>query len=169
MPRAGDQRAEFARGRTAGLFRSIENVFYIGVASILAVAGVALFGNAIYSFLSNIEGGSFQSDILLLLDGMLLVFIVTELIHTISAVLRENVLLTEPFLIVGIVAAIRRLIVISAEAKSLLGTPEFADAMIEMGVLTGAVVALALAIWLLRHTDHSEPRPSYEPEPGAEL
>lgn len=168
MPRTRGPKGEFARGRTAGLFRSIENVFYIGVALVLAVAGVALFGGAIYTFLSSRGGGSFQSNILALLDGMLLVFIVTELIHTISAVLRENVLLTEPFLIVGIVAAIRRLIVISAEAKSLLGTPEFDDAMVEMGVLTGAVVALALAIWLLRHTDHSEPRPSYEPEPGEE-
>jgi hypothetical protein len=73
MRGAGDRKGGFARGRTAGLFRSIENVFYIGVASILAVAGVALFGHAIYSFLTSLDGGSFQSNILLLLDGMLLV------------------------------------------------------------------------------------------------
>jgi uncharacterized membrane protein (DUF373 family) len=168
MRRSHDHRRDFARGRTAGLFRAIENIFYIGVALVLAGAGVALFGGALYTFLSNLAGGTFQNNILVLLDGMLLVFIVTELIHTISAVLRENVLLTEPFLIVGIVAAIRRLIVISAEAKSLLGTPQFQDAMVEMAVLTAVVVALAAAIWLLRHTDHSEPRPAYEPEQGEE-
>ena len=164
MTRRSGAKGDFARGQTAGLFRAIEDIFYVGVALVLALAGVALFADAIISFLSGLGEGPFQSNILLLLDGMLLVFIVTELIHTISAVLRENVLLTEPFLIVGIVAAIRRLIVISAEAKSLLGTSEFSDAMIEMGVLTAAVVALALAIWLLRHTEHSEPRPAYEPE-----
>ena len=96
---------------------------------------------------------------------MLLVFIVTELIHTISAVIRERVLLLEPFLIVGIVAAIRRLVLISAEAKSLLGKPEFPDAMLEIGVLTVAIALLSLSIFLLRHTDRSEPRPDYEPRP----
>jgi hypothetical protein len=96
---------------------------------------------------------------------MLLVFIVTELIHTISSVIRERVLLTEPFLIVGIVAAIRRLVLISAEVKNLLGKPEFPDAMLEIGVLTAAIVLLSLSIFLLRHTTRSEPRPDYEPKP----
>jgi hypothetical protein len=34
-----------------------------------------------------------------------------------------------------------------------------------MGVLVLIVVGLALSIFLLRHTEHSEPRPSYEPQP----
>jgi hypothetical protein len=42
----------------------------------------------------------------------------------------------EPFLIVGMVAA-RRLIVISAEAENLLGTAGFRDLMVEIGVLAG--------------------------------
>jgi uncharacterized membrane protein (DUF373 family) len=105
--------------------------------------------------------------VLALLDGMLLVFIVTELIHTISAVVRQGVLLTEPFLIVGIVAVIRRLIVISAEAKDIAGTEEFGDLMLEIGLLTGSLVALGFVIFLLRHTTHSEPRPSYEPNDPA--
>jgi uncharacterized membrane protein (DUF373 family) len=158
------QRDELFRGVAAGVFRYVEEVFYIAVALVLALAGIALFGSAIYSFIDGLGTMDLTANVLALLDGMLLVFIVTELIHTVSAVIRERVLLTEPFLIVGIVAAIRRLIVISAEAKGMLGTPRFADTMLEMGVLMGAVIALALAIFLLRQTTHSEPRPAYEPE-----
>jgi uncharacterized membrane protein (DUF373 family) len=164
MSRGAENRSVLERGPLADVFKRVESVFYVGVALVLALAGVVLFGHAIYTFVSGIGDDTFPGNVLLLLDGMLLVFIVTELIHTISAIVREAVLLTEPFLIVGIVAAIRRLIVISAEAKDLVGTPQFGDTMLELGVLTGVVVALGLTIFLLRHTSRSEPRPSYEPQ-----
>jgi hypothetical protein len=75
-------------------------------------------------------------------------------------VISDGVLTTEPFLVVGIVAVIRRLIVISAEASGVVGHDEFGDLMLEMGVLVGAVLVLGLVIYLLRHTEHVEPKPS---------
>jgi hypothetical protein len=49
----------------------------------------------------------------------------TELITTIRVVITRRRVVVEPFLIVGIVAAVRRLIVISAEAeKSTTQSPE---------------------------------------------
>ena len=156
------------RSQAGGIFRYVEDVFYVGVAVVLALAGVSLFANALFRFVTQIGEGSFSATILALLDSMLLVFIFTELIHTISAVIRENVLLTEPFLIVGIVAVIRRLIVISAEAKDIVGTSEFGDLMLEIGILTGTLLGLGVVFFLLRHTTRSEPRPSYEPSVGEE-
>jgi uncharacterized membrane protein (DUF373 family) len=164
-PQDVDRRETRFRHRAATVMRGVEDVLYIAVAAVLAIAGLILFGNGIYAFLTSLGEGVLSLEVLALLDAMLLVFIVTELIHTISAVVRERVLLLEPFLIVGIVAAIRRLVLISAEAKNLLGKPEFPDAMLEIGVLTVAIVLLTLSIFLLRHTDRSEPRPDYEPRP----
>ena len=152
-----------ARGKTARAFGFVEDGFYVGVALSLAVAGAFLFASAIYTFVGDIGEASVSTSILELLDNLLLVFIITELIHTVRAVIDERVLVAEPFLVVGIVAAIRRLIVVSAEAKTLLGKPEFSDAMLEIGVLTGAVILLTTAVFLLRHTERSEPRPSHEP------
>jgi uncharacterized membrane protein (DUF373 family) len=152
------------RVRTADAFRQVELVFYVAVAVALALAGLGLFVSAVYTFFTDLGEDSFTSSILSLMDQMLLVFIVTELIHTIRAVIAENVLMTEPFLIVGIVAAIRRLIVISAEAKDVAGTPEFGDLMVELGILIGVVVGLGVTVFLLRHTEHTEPRPAHEPE-----
>jgi uncharacterized membrane protein (DUF373 family) len=150
------------RDRTASLLRQVELIFYTAVAFALALAGLALFGSAAYTFFTHLDEGSFAGNILELMDQMLLVFIVTELIHTVRAVIDENVLMTEPFLIVGIVAAIRRLIVISAEAQDAVGTGQFGDLMVEMGILIGVVVGLGVTIFLLRHTTHTEPRPAYE-------
>lgn len=152
------------REKTEGLFGYVEDVFYVAVAVALALAGVMLFGYVIYDFVTSTGNGDFPGVILELLDGLLLVFIITELIHTIRAVIDERVLVVEPFLIVGIVAAIRRLIVVSAEAKDLQGKPEFGDAMLEFGLLTGAVIFLTASIFLLRSNVRSEPKSAHEPD-----
>ena len=153
------------REKVQGAFGFVEDAFYVGVALALTLAGLGLFGYVVYDFVTHLTNGpKFTTLILDLLDGLLLVFILTELIHTIRAVIDEKVLVAEPFLVVGVVAAIRRLVVVSAEAKDLFGKPDFGDAMLEIGVLTGVIVGLVLGIFMLRHTEHSEPRPTHEPD-----
>jgi hypothetical protein len=57
----------------------------------------------------------------------------------------------EPFLIVGILAGIKEIVVLSVEAATLLDKgPAFARAVVEIGVLAGVVLALALAAFVLR-------------------
>lgn len=151
------------RDKTERAFGFVEDLLYVLVALALSFAGVLLFGYAVYDFFNKVTEDPLSSLILVLLDGLLLVFIITEIIHTIRVVIDEKILVSEPFLVVGIVAAIRRLVVVSAEAKDLFGKPEFGDAMLEIGVLTGTVLALGATIFMLRHTEHSEPRPTHEP------
>lgn len=151
------------REKTESLFGYVEDVLYVAIAAALALVGVGLFCYVVYDFVTKMGEGDVTARILSLLDGLLLVFIITELIHTVRAVIDERVLVAEPFLIVGIVAAIRRMVVVSAEAKDLLGKPEFGDAMTEIGILTGSVVVLAFAIFLLRNTTRSEPTSEHEP------
>jgi uncharacterized membrane protein (DUF373 family) len=151
-------RASLSRG-----FGYVEDAFYVLVASTLAIAGLILFVYSIYSFVGDASDLSLSDNILELLDNLLLVFIFTELIHTVRTVINEKVLIAEPFLIVGIVAGIRRLVVLSAEVKDLIGTPKFSDAMLELSILSGGIILLTLAVFLLRHTTHSEPRSAHEP------
>lgn len=151
------------RNATEAFFGYFEDFFYIVIAGSLSLAGLILFGYVVYDFGTHITDDELPTQILALLDGLLLVFIITELIHTIRAVIEEKILVSEPFLVVGIVAAIRRLVVVGAESKELLGKPEFSDAMLEIGLLTASVLVLGVTIFLLRHTEHSEPRPSHEP------
>lgn len=160
----GAEQEHAARNRTQRYFGYVEDLFYVLIALSLAIAGAIYFGYVLYEFVKGIEDGTSLSQLILsLLDGLLLVFIITELIHTIRAVIDERALVSEPFLVVGIVAAIRRLVVVSAQAKDLMGKPEFGDAMLEIGVLTGSIILIGLTIFLLRHTEHGEPRPEHEP------
>jgi uncharacterized membrane protein (DUF373 family) len=159
-----EARERRVREWTESGFGFIEDALYVLVALALAVGGIILFGSVVYDFASKVSDGSISTLILELLDGLLLVFIITELIHTIRVVIDEKVLVSEPFLVVGIVAAIRRLVVVSAEAKDLIGKPTFSDAMLEIGLLAATVLALGGTIFLLRHTTHSEPRPGHEPD-----
>lgn len=154
-PRTGStRRSMLARG-----FEGVEHMLNAAIAIALAVGGTLLFGHVIARFVRDVGDHPFVEVVLGLLDGLILVFIVAELLHTLRAVIADGVLTTEPFLVVGIVAIIRRLIVISAEAAGVVGQPKFDDLMLEMGVLVGATVALGLVIYLLRHTEHGEPRP----------
>jgi uncharacterized membrane protein (DUF373 family) len=153
-----------ARDATADAFGFVEDGLYVAVAVALTIAGVMLLGYSLYAFVIDLGDAAMSQSILELLDNLLLVFIVTEIIHTVRAVIDEKVLLAEPFLIVGIVAAIRRLIVVGAEAKDLVGRPEFTDILFEIAVLAGAVILLTASIFLLRNTHRSEPRPAHEPD-----
>lgn len=129
----------------------VEDGFYVVIAVALALAGAALFVDTLYQFAVEVRQGPLElkGALLAVLDGILLVFIVAELLHTVRAVIDEATLRPEPFLVVGIVAVIRRLIVISAEAPDFLGDPRFADLMVEMGLLVGAALGLGATIFLL--------------------
>jgi uncharacterized membrane protein (DUF373 family) len=130
------------------------------VALALIVGGTILLGVVIYDFVSGLGQGPFVVVVLELLSGLLLVFIFTELITTVRVVIARRKVVVEPFLIVGIVAAVRRLIVISAEAENLLGTPKFRDVMLD-AILAGTVLLLGATVLLLRikRAEDDEPIP----------
>lgn len=163
--REHDKQEARLRESTADFFGYAEDFFYVAVAGALVLIGIAYLGYAVYDFVKHVvDGGEFSILVIELLSNLLLVFIVTEIVHTIRAVIDEKILVAEPFLIVGIVAAIRRMVVLSAEAQDLLGKPTFTDAMLEMALLGGMVVLLGLTVFLLRRTATSEPVSEHEPD-----
>jgi uncharacterized membrane protein (DUF373 family) len=147
-PAADGRRHE--RAWIATLLGYGEFVIDAAVALALAVGGAILLGVVLYDFVHDLGKAPFVGQVLELLSGLLLVFIFTELISTIRVVIARRSVVVEPFLIVGMVAAIRRLIVISAEAENLLGTAEFRGLMLEIGVLAGTVLVLGVTVFLLR-------------------
>lgn len=129
----------------------IEDVVYVSIAALLAIgAGVVLVQSAVELFRNARDG---DPDALIgLLDSLLLVFIFVELLYAVRTTLKERQIVAEPFLIAGILASIKEIIVLSVTAAdSYIGTgPEFARAMVEIGVLSGTVVLLAVTAVLLR-------------------
>ena len=94
------------------------------------------------------------------LDLMLLVLMMVELAYTVIVSLRGTVLAAEPFLIVGLIAVIRRVLVITigdvnTGNTGAAATRGIAGQQIELGILTLVVLVLVTSIVLLRR----RPRP----------
>jgi uncharacterized membrane protein (DUF373 family) len=95
-----------------------------------------------------------------ILDSILFVLILVELAYTVVLSLRGATLLAEPFLIVGLIAVIRRVLVITVgEVEGVPGptTGTFSSNGTELLVLTVVVVAFVFAIWLLRRSGDRVP------------
>ena len=86
------------------------------------------------------------------LDGLFLVFILVELLGAVRATVAERQLLAEPFLVVGMIASIKEIVVASLKAGSLEGEA-LEEAMLAIGVLGGVVLLLALASFLVRRKE----------------
>ncbi|HEX4381915.1 MAG TPA: phosphate-starvation-inducible PsiE family protein [Myxococcales bacterium] len=148
------------RQRVSLVFSYFEDLVYIGLGLILAYSAAALLVTAVLGLVHNARDGAPVPAIIDLLDRSLLVLMVVELLYTVKVSFREHALLPEPFLVVGLIAATRRILVVTAEFGQMLDKPDtaFHKAMIEVGLLTVMVVALVVSLRLLR-AHEKEPSP----------
>jgi len=104
------------------------------------------------AFVQALLGDALTDRSVELLDRILLILMIVELLYTVQVSFHEHALVPEPFLIVGLIAAVRRLLVLTAEFARLLAKNEgvFQGAMLELGLLTGMIVALVVSLVVLR-------------------
>jgi uncharacterized membrane protein (DUF373 family) len=140
------------RERIAQAFTRVEDVVYIGLAILLAAGAMALLVDGSITFGRQLLAGSMPGSIIDLLDRVLLVVMIVELLYTVQVSFREHALVPEPFLIVGLIAATRRILVVTAEFAKLAqaGGTVFLHAMLELGLLTIMVLVFVIALVLLR-------------------
>jgi hypothetical protein len=129
-----------------------EDLVYIELGVLLAGSALVLLGAGAFNFWQGLMEGTLSQDIVTLLDRILLILMIIEILYTVQVSFREHTLAAEPFLIVGLIAAIRRILVLTAEFSRLLemGDVAFRNAMIELGLLTVMVVALVASLFMLR-------------------
>ena len=127
-----------------------EDAIYWGIAVVLLLGSVAILV-AQFAELLHLRDTPTSSLAIEILDGLLLIFIFVELLYAVRVSLRSHEIVVEPFLIVGILAAIKEIVVLSVEAAALLNKgPEFSRAAVEIGVLGGVVLVLSLSAWVMR-------------------
>jgi uncharacterized membrane protein (DUF373 family) len=152
MPKNADtDGTEEERQRLADrVLSGLEDAVYWAVAVVLVVGSIALLVSQFDTML-RLRSAPTSTLMLEVLDGLLLVFIFVELLYAVRVCLRSHEIVVEPFLIVGILAAIKEIVVLSVEAATMLDKgPEFSRAAVEIGVLGGVVLVLALAAFVLR-------------------
>ena len=111
-----------------------------------------LLGYAVWEALQLFSGHNLTEAVVRLLDRVLLALMIAEIIYTVARFSREGHLEAEPFLVVGIIAAVRRMLVITAEstAEMSFDNPHFLAVLAELALLAVSVAFFALAVHLIR-------------------
>jgi uncharacterized membrane protein (DUF373 family) len=84
------------------------------------------------------------------LERVLLMFIIAELLYTLRLVDFGGRILVEPFLFIGLIAVVRRILVVTAEVERRDGRGQAVDLLIQLGTLGALALVLAASIYLLR-------------------
>ncbi|HLW03695.1 MAG TPA: phosphate-starvation-inducible PsiE family protein [Ktedonobacterales bacterium] len=93
-----------------------------------------------------------------LISDLLLVLIIGEVFNTILHYLRDRTIYLKPFLFIGIISAVRDILVTSARLAILeVQEKPFEELMIELGVNLAIVIGLSLSLRLIRREDASDP------------
>jgi len=132
------------------VFALAEDVVYGGIAVLLVITAIILLVRAAGE-LVRIGGSSVAEVAIEVLDLLLLVFIVVELLFAVRTTLAKRELVAEPFLLIGIIASIKEIVVLSVKAAEEVGEGSvFDDQIMVIGVLGVLVLLLGITAWLLR-------------------
>jgi uncharacterized membrane protein (DUF373 family) len=140
--------------------RIVERLIFFVIGAMLFAAALALLSRALVVLwqLAISPGSQMMAAGGAFLDVVLLVLMVVELAYTVVLSLRGVVLSAEPFLIVGLIAVIRRILVITVgEVQSGSASTQLSStSAIELAILTGVVLAFVLSITMLRSRKRTE-------------
>jgi uncharacterized membrane protein (DUF373 family) len=131
-----------------------ENVVYCLVSLVLIGAAVLLLGQGAYDLATTADDGVAPA-IRDVLDTLLLVFILVELLSATRETMNQRKIVAEPFLLVGIIASIKEVVVLGIGAKEDLGKnkEKFESAMLGIGTISGLLLVLSIAILLNRRRE----------------
>ncbi len=132
--------------------RLMQEAIYIAVGLLLATAGVLVVAGTVDALVDSLSGaGDSIGTGVQVLDRVLLLLIVAELLFTLRLVLYEGEIFAEPFLLIGLIAVVRRVVVVTAEGEELSRAGrELTNLLLELGVLAALALAFGGAIFLLR-------------------
>lgn len=125
---------------------------YVTVGFSLLGISIGIFAHSWLVFARSVNEHSFLLNAITLVNNLLLVVILLELFRTIVRFLETDILRVEPYLAVGIIACIRRMLTASAELGDLRNvTAEFfANYLKDVALDTITVTLLIVGIFILR-------------------
>src|SRR3954447_13923607 len=130
----------------------IEDIVHYGVAAVLlGVSAVVLWHSGAELFHHDVE---FAERVTSVVNGTLFVIIVLEILRTVVAHFEEEDLQLKPFLIIGIISAVRHILTIGAQSS--LGAAEHGPArerQIDLGLNAIVVVVLVVGLIMVRRSD----------------
>src|SRR5260370_6413808 len=136
----------------------VEMVLYAALGLILSLAALFALFTACQALWQGLGAEASAKTVVEVIDRLLVVFMLVEILHTVRISIRSHTLVTEPFLVVGLIATIRRILVITLDAANLTSAANWANdgpaklraSMIELALLGGTVIVLVGSIHILR-------------------
>jgi uncharacterized membrane protein (DUF373 family) len=128
----------------------VQTLIYVVVAVLLLVAGAFVLAGTVIDIFEGSDSRPIADTGAFMLDRVLLLFIIGELLYTLRLIDASGRILVEPFLLIGLIAVVRRILVITAEVEG--GGPQLNDLLIEIAALSGLVLVLTISIYVLRHS-----------------
>jgi hypothetical protein len=148
------------RHRFDDILGKAEVAVYSILAVLLAVTALVTIVSAGKILWDGIIHSSIATSTLGVLNELLVVLMLIEILHTVRISIRSHILvITEPFLIVGLIACIRRVLVVTLEAATLTkggawanesAMSVFRGSLMELGLLGFLILVLVYCITLLR-------------------
>ena len=141
-------------GAVGRAFHLAETAIYLALGVLLAVgAGILLVATG-HQIVTTVGGGAVPA-MKEVLDTLLLVFIFVELLAAVSETVRERKLVAEPFLLVGIIASIKEVVVFAIDAKDAVGkdVETFRSSMIGVGTMSLLLLVVSVALLLVRRKE----------------
>jgi hypothetical protein len=129
-----------------------EGVIYVVIALLLIVAAVFAVIGTITDVIRGADARQVTDTGLFVLERALLMFIIAEMLYTLRLVDFGGRILVEPFLFIGLIAVVRRILVITAEVEGRVSQAERTAFLTELAALGGLALLLAIAIFLLRRS-----------------
>jgi uncharacterized membrane protein (DUF373 family) len=134
-----------------------EAFLYVAVAILLAAAAVLVLVGTVHELAHAISTSAGAVDTAVtVLDRVLLLLIIAELAYTLRFVLRTHKIAVEPFLFIGLIAVVRRVLIVTAQFERLpSGGRILTNFLLELGLLGFLALALAIAVRLIRRPESS--------------
>jgi uncharacterized membrane protein (DUF373 family) len=134
-------------------------VVYALVGVVFFVAALGMLGYSVIAFPTNLREVGFGLAVVALVNDLLLVMIIMEVLRTVLSYLQERGGSLQPFLFIAAISATRRILAIGAQmsvAGETLAPQKFQEAMVDLGANAGAILVIALALYLLRRRSETE-------------
>jgi uncharacterized membrane protein (DUF373 family) len=141
-----------------GLVR-FEELLYAAVGLLLAAAAVLVLVGTVHELAHGISSGAGAvTTAVTILDRILLTLIIAELVYTLRFVLRTHEIVVEPFLFIGLIAVVRRILIVTAQfERPPAAGRALTNLLLELGLLGFLTLALATALALVHRHRASVP------------
>ncbi len=149
--------------RSCQFLGHIETAIYVVLGVLLEATAILAIVGCLHLFVLDLHNLAGTTVVFDLIDRLLLVLMLVELLHTVRISIRSHSLFVEPFLIIGLIALIRRTLVLTLRTEDFTGNSawtsntqsHFHASMVETALLALLISVLVTSIFVIRKTKSS--------------